>query len=349
MAEFVRAARAGDRDAFGHIVQMFESRLFRLVLVIIRDPSAAEDVSQEAFIRAYTRLDSFDENRPFYPWLATIGVRLSQNWLKAHQRRRRDEGISLERGSERDEMAWALHKLMADERRRLLWHAVSTLPVAERTVVTLHYQDGLDVRTVGKTLTVTVGTVKTLLFRARRHLRARLTPAIVERGRILMTCERVRALIDGNDSAGVSASDRAAAVEHVRQCAGCTAALVFARDLKTNLSAIQVEPPRSCGTVMSRIASLDAPPAGSDSRRPNDESLRWGLAVLSMVTGLVLAAVPLWTSQILDLGSRKFGHVTLLLGATTSRRALGLAFGVLLYCAGVFLPRNTSRNSGYLR
>ncbi|MEN8375060.1 MAG: sigma factor, partial [Gemmatimonadota bacterium] len=82
----VRAVRSGDREAFGRLVELYERRLFGLTLMMVRVPEAAEEVTQDAFMRAFTRLDLYDEKRPFYPWLATIAVRLAQNWLRRHSR-----------------------------------------------------------------------------------------------------------------------------------------------------------------------------------------------------------------------------------------------------------------------
>jgi RNA polymerase sigma-70 factor, ECF subfamily len=78
----------------------------------------------------------------------------------------RDRGASAE----------ALATLITDERARQLWQAVARLSSGERTAVILHYRDEMAVRDIARALGVTSGTVKTLLFRARRHLRERMTP-----------------------------------------------------------------------------------------------------------------------------------------------------------------------------
>lgn len=82
----VRAVRGGDREAFGLLLERYQRRLFGLTLMMVRDPEGAEEVTQDAFVRAFTRLHLYDEHRPFYPWLATIAVRLAQNWLSRHNR-----------------------------------------------------------------------------------------------------------------------------------------------------------------------------------------------------------------------------------------------------------------------
>lgn len=176
--EAVRAVRRGDREAFAQLVHRYQRRLFGLVLLVVREPAGAEEVTQDAFVRAFTRLDRFDDRQPFYPWLATIAVRLAQNWLRHHGRTVRREGTPVDETMQQPGApAGALTALVADERSRRLWHAVATLPSAERTAVVLYYRDDMAVRDIARALGVTSGTVKTLLFRARRRLRTRLETA----------------------------------------------------------------------------------------------------------------------------------------------------------------------------
>ena len=172
--EVVREVRRGDREAFGHLVRAYQGRLFGLALMMVREPAAAEEVAQDCFVRAYTHLDHYDDNRPFYPWLASIAVRLAQNWLRRHGRTGRREGTSIESAPEPAAPASALTALVAAERSRGLWQSVAALPSGERTAVILYYRDEMAVGDIARALGVTNGTIKTLLFRARRHLRGRL-------------------------------------------------------------------------------------------------------------------------------------------------------------------------------
>ena len=92
----VRAIRGGDREALAHLVQRYQTRLFGLVLMMVRRPGAAEEVTQDAFVRAFMHIDQYDDERPFYPWLAAIAVRLSQNWLHRHAQTVAREGTALD-------------------------------------------------------------------------------------------------------------------------------------------------------------------------------------------------------------------------------------------------------------
>lgn len=161
------------RDAYAQLVERYHGRLFGLVLMMMRDRTAAEDVTQDAFVRGYVHLDAYETHRPFYPWIATIAVRLAQNWMRHHSRTRQREGDPLEEVAVPAASLSALDDLIEDERSRDLWHAVAALPSGERTAVFLYYRDDMPVRDIARALGVTSGTVKTLLFRARRHLRQR--------------------------------------------------------------------------------------------------------------------------------------------------------------------------------
>lgn len=172
----VRAIRRGEREAFAAIVKLYERRLFALALMMTRDPAGAEEVAQDAFVRAFVHLDAYDERRPFYPWLSTIAVRLAQNWLVRRTRIASREGSEIDPHTAATDTPDPLHDLIEDETDRALWRAVSALPSGERTAVILHYRQGLSVAEIASALGVTAGTVKTQLFRARRTLRTKLEP-----------------------------------------------------------------------------------------------------------------------------------------------------------------------------
>lgn len=170
----VEAVRAGDREAFAAIVEVFGRRLFNLALMMTRDVAGAEEVTQDALVRAFLNVDAFDVRRPLYPWLATIAVRQAQTWLVRKARVRTREGAELVHDHLASPARDMLTEIITDEGDRRLWRAVASLSAGERTAVLLFYRHELPVRDIAAALGVTEGTVKTLLFRARRHLRQRL-------------------------------------------------------------------------------------------------------------------------------------------------------------------------------
>jgi len=171
VADAVARVRGGETEAFAVVVKAYERRLLSLCLALLADLAAAEEVTQEAFIRAFRYLDTFDLRLPFYPWLAKITVRLAQQ----HSHRRRTPELPLTVDIDRaDSMDHPLTLLVQDERAHQLWATVLELPASERAAVILFYRQELTVRETARVLGVTSGTVKTLLFRARRHLRKSL-------------------------------------------------------------------------------------------------------------------------------------------------------------------------------
>jgi len=163
-----------ESDAFGRLVQTHQARLFGLVLMVVRNRTAAEEVTQDAFVRAFTHIRQYDASRPFYPWLAAIAVRLAHNWLVRHGRTVRREGTAIDETIEPSAPAPVMLELISNERSRALWEAVAALPSGQRMAVILYYRDELAIPDIARALGVTTGTIKTLLFRARRRLRERL-------------------------------------------------------------------------------------------------------------------------------------------------------------------------------
>lgn len=88
-ARLVHDARSGDQDAFGTLVQRYERRVLKVIRRFIADPELAEDLRQEAFLRAFDRLDQFDPSRRFGPWLFRLVVNLTYDHLRRIKRRGR--------------------------------------------------------------------------------------------------------------------------------------------------------------------------------------------------------------------------------------------------------------------
>lgn len=165
----VDAVRAGNKDAYALVIRLYQKRLLSLALMFVRDRAAAEDVVQEALVRAYTYLDRYEEIREFYPWIATITVRLAQNWRRNRANKSAPETDGPEAQIEAPDDV--LGEIIVDERAAKLWRAVSRLPQGERAAVVLFYQQDMKLNDVAHVLGVTPGSVKTLLFRAREKLR----------------------------------------------------------------------------------------------------------------------------------------------------------------------------------
>jgi len=167
----VDAARNGSADAFGELVDRYRAPVVRLAYSLTHDPDEAKDIAQDAFLRAFRRLESFRPDRPFSRWLFVIARNAS---LDAIRRRRRSavlprsDEATLEPGPE----DWAMRN---DEAERVRT-ALGALPAHYRTVLELYYTSGLRYREIAEALGIPIGTVKTYIARAKRRLRDELYP-----------------------------------------------------------------------------------------------------------------------------------------------------------------------------
>lgn len=165
----VAAARRGDRQALGTLLQGLQSRLYNSLLRLTGSPETAQDLVQETFVQALTKIQTFRGESQFFTWL----YRIAFNLAMSGGRRRRpqlasefDTQIDSHRASDTpDELA------MRSENVRRVQAAIAALDEAHRTVVVLREIDGCDYQQIGDILGVPVGTVRSRLFRARLELR----------------------------------------------------------------------------------------------------------------------------------------------------------------------------------
>ena len=141
----IHAIRNGDQQAYSEVMQLYQRRVTALALMIVRDSDGAEDVAQDAFVRAYTHLDRYDEQREFYPWLATITVRLARNWLRTQARTAAREDAYVSEDADTNISLDSLSEIIADESGRKLWHSVASLPSGERTATLLYYRQEMKI------------------------------------------------------------------------------------------------------------------------------------------------------------------------------------------------------------
>jgi RNA polymerase sigma-70 factor (ECF subfamily) len=170
-ASAVRAALEGDREAFGALVERYQEVAFRAAYLVTRDAGLAEDVAQEAFVRAYGHLDGFRVEQPFRPWLLRIVTNLALNEVRARGRRQslwqrvtRSRAPAVEPGPER--------AAEASERRELMTAALQELSESDRLVLYLRYFLELPEAEIAAVIGKRPGTVKSRLHRASARLRA---------------------------------------------------------------------------------------------------------------------------------------------------------------------------------
>jgi RNA polymerase sigma-70 factor (ECF subfamily) len=172
-AEVIRRARDGDGDAFGIIVETYRDRLFGLALGIVRNRAAAEDVVQEAFIKAYKNLKGFRGDSSVYTWLYRIAVNTAHNQVR---RERRPGKVDFE---EVAPVIAAKDPNPADraansELGEAIDGAIQRLPRRQREVFILHYFERMTHREIADVLGVTEGAVKASFFHAIQKLKGAL-------------------------------------------------------------------------------------------------------------------------------------------------------------------------------
>ncbi|MBI5546370.1 MAG: sigma-70 family RNA polymerase sigma factor [Deltaproteobacteria bacterium] len=165
-----RAARGGNRAAFAELVRRAQGSVFGLCYRLLGEREAATDAAQEAFVRAFSALDSFDPTLRFDTWV----LRIARNHCYDLLRRRPQLASEEEAAQMPDAAPTALDRLESAEITRNLESALETLPAQDREVLALYYVQRRKTREIAAMLGVAPGTIMARLFRAREKLRTRL-------------------------------------------------------------------------------------------------------------------------------------------------------------------------------
>ena len=185
--ELIRQAQRGERGAFDQLVRRYDGAVLRLALHMLSNEQDAQDVHQEAFLKAYRHLSNFRFECSFYTWLYRIVTNLCLDALRRRKSRREDPSTVTDSSGDvidlmanlSDDRAGANPEL--ELRRKHLneriQSALGLLTPRERMVFELKHYQGLKLRTIGEMLQTTEETAKNTLFRATRKLRANLADA----------------------------------------------------------------------------------------------------------------------------------------------------------------------------
>ena len=173
--DLVKRAREGDTDAFGQLVGRYEERILRLCRGMVPEADA-QDVAQEAFLKAFRKLESFDGRSSFYTWLYRISSNTAMDWRKKERRRRH---APLPVGNEGEDLLPGKttspgRRVSQIELGRLIREAIAALPPKYHEIVLLRETQGLSYEDIARTLGISKGTVESRLFRARERLREKL-------------------------------------------------------------------------------------------------------------------------------------------------------------------------------
>jgi RNA polymerase sigma-70 factor (ECF subfamily) len=182
--ELVRRAQRGERGAFDLLVLRYQHKVIKLVARLLRDPAEAEDVAQEAFVKAYRALGSFRGDSAFYTWLYRIAVNTARNAMASRQRRPLDYEAELSEAEQATVESRLRHgdtpeaTALTEEIRETVNRAVAELPEDLRTAIILREVEGLSYEEIASAMDCPVGTVRSRIFRAREAIDRSLKPLL---------------------------------------------------------------------------------------------------------------------------------------------------------------------------
>jgi RNA polymerase sigma-70 factor (ECF subfamily) len=177
----VRRVQRGDKGAFDALVLKYQHKLVKLVMRYVRNPAEAEDIAQEAFIKAYRALPQFRGDSAFYTWLYRIAINTAKNAVVSRDRSpieydldrtNTDESYDMQGRMKDSETPEAL--VLTDEIRSTVNAAIDALPEDLRTAIVLRELEGLSYEEIAEAMACPVGTVRSRIFRAREAIDRRL-------------------------------------------------------------------------------------------------------------------------------------------------------------------------------
>ena len=183
--QLVERAQRGDKKAFELLVVKYQRKLARLLSRFIRDSSEVEDVTQEAFIKAYRALPSFRGDSAFYTWLYRIGINTAKNYLVAMGRRAptvtgvdSEEAENIEEGDQLKDLNTPESQMMSRQIVETVNQTLQELPEELRTAITLREIDGMSYEEIAQVMNCPIGTVRSRIFRAREAIAEKLRPQL---------------------------------------------------------------------------------------------------------------------------------------------------------------------------
>ena len=183
--QLVERAQRGDKRAFELLIIKYQRRLARLISRFVRDGAEVEDVTQEAFIKAYRALPGFRGESAFYTWLYRIGINTAKNYLLAFKRRvptttifDSEEAENFDEGSLLREVDTPENELMSKQVVNVVNSSLLQLPDDLRIALSLREIEGLSYEEIADVMNCPIGTVRSRIFRAREVIAENLRPLL---------------------------------------------------------------------------------------------------------------------------------------------------------------------------
>lgn len=182
--ELVQRVQSGDKRSFDILVLKYQHKVINLVLRYVHDHDTAEDVAQEAFIKAYKGLKNFRGESAFYTWLYRIAINTAKNHLVSQSRRLPDIDIDAEEAeqfggeSALKEYATPEREMLTAEIQEAITVTIEALPEDLRTAIILRELEGMSYEEIAETMECPIGTVRSRIFRARESIDKVLRPLL---------------------------------------------------------------------------------------------------------------------------------------------------------------------------
>ena len=177
----VKRVQRGDKSAFDLLVRKYQHKVVKLVLRYVRNPAEAEDIAQEAFIKAYRALPQFRGDSAFYTWMYRIAINTAKNSLASRDRSPIAYDLDLTDPEESHSVQTKLQDpdtpegmALTEEIRGIVNSAIDALPEELKTAIVLRELDGLSYEEIAAAMECPVGTVRSRIFRAREVIDKRL-------------------------------------------------------------------------------------------------------------------------------------------------------------------------------
>ena len=177
----VKRVQRGDKSAFDLLVRKYQHKVVKLVLRYVRNPAEAEDIAQEAFIKAYRALPQFRGDSAFYTWMYRIAINTAKNSLASRDRSPIAYDLDLTDPEESHSVQTKLQDpdtpegmALTEEIRGIVNSAIEGLPEELKTAIVLRELDGLSYEEIAAAMDCPVGTVRSRIFRAREAIDKRL-------------------------------------------------------------------------------------------------------------------------------------------------------------------------------
>lgn len=182
--ELVQRVQQGDKSAFDLLVIKYQHRIVHLVNRYVKDPSEAQDVAQDTFIKAYRALGDFRGDSAFYTWLYRIAINTAKNYLLSRSRRHIDYEIDVQNAEQVENTAQLKdmdtpdNLLMNEQIIKVINVAIEKLPEEMRIAITLREFEGMSYEEIAEAMDCPIGTVRSRIFRAREAIDEKLKPLL---------------------------------------------------------------------------------------------------------------------------------------------------------------------------